>query len=80
MVNNFVEGVDVDEFFPKLCGEGGPVSQTHPEAQGAGSPHQCPAAGEGHLLCKHHEWLAPALTPLISGRAQLFFLENLGMA
>lgn len=51
MVNNFIEGVDVDEFLPKLCGEGGPRSQITLRLEGAGSPHQCPAAGEGLCCC-----------------------------
>lgn len=83
MANNFIEGVDVDEFFPKLCEEGGLLSQTHCEAAGCwqSSPVSC-CWGRTFLLCKRQKWLALALTltPLISRRAQLLFLENLGMA
>lgn len=80
MANNFVEGVDVDELFPKRCEEGGPLSQTQSEAAGCwqSSPVSC-CWGRAFLLCKHCEWLAQALTPLVSRRAQLFFLEALGV-
>lgn len=73
MVNNFAEGFDVDEFFPKGCKEGGPLSQTPSEATGCwqSSPVSC-CWGRTFLLCKHHQWLAPALTTLVSRGAQLF--------
>lgn len=51
MANNFIEGVDVIDFFLKLCEEMGHCHKVTLRLQGAGSPHQCSAAGEGHFCC-----------------------------